>query len=90
MMQGYRPPPMMHPGGQRMNDMSRMPGMPGGMPPGGQFPGFPGGSMGGPMPGYPRYFLIMIPSKNYVFLNSDFSISNDFWPNNFFIQSTKS
>jgi len=56
-MQGYRPPPMMHPGGQRMNDMSRMPGMPGGMPPGGQFPGFPGGPMGGSMPGYPRYFL---------------------------------
>ena len=54
MMQGYRPPPMMHPSGQRMNDMSRMPGMAGGpgMPPSGQFPGFP---PGGPMPGYPRY-----------------------------------
>ena len=58
MMQGYRPPPMMHPSGQRMSDMSRMPGMPGGMGPGGQFPGFPAGPMGSSMPGYPpRYKL---------------------------------
>lgn len=65
MMQGYRPPPMMHPSGQRMNDMSRMPGIPGGMPPGGQFHGFPGTPMGGSMLGYPSQ-----PNPNVININN--------------------